>query len=81
MTTLITTYNFMDLMKDKGHVPLPAENSFIEELENSLNSIMEFIGETAEDYDFIDLIQDKGYALSPVLSASNDNQAGLLEAS
>ncbi|MCC3859605.1 hypothetical protein [Pseudemcibacter aquimaris] len=70
----MSTYDFMDLLKDKGHVPeiIEQELDIIEEFEQSVNEVIEFFEEATMDYDFIDLLQDKGYAM--VSLASNDNE-------
>ena len=69
----MNTYDFMDLLRDKGHVPeiIEQELSIIEEFENSINEVVDFIDAQTSDYDFLDLLQDKGYGRIPV--ASNDN--------
>lgn len=69
----MNTYDFMDLLKDKGHVPeiIEQELSIIDDFEQSVNEVIEFFEEATMDYDFIDLLQDKGYGAVPI--ASNDN--------
>lgn len=69
----MNTYGFMDLLKDKGHVPeiIEQELSIIEDFENSINEVVDFLEVQASDYDFLDLLQDKGYGRIPF--ASNDN--------
>lgn len=69
----MNSYDFMDLLKDKGHVPeiIDQELSIIEDFENSINEVVDFFEAQATDYDFLDLLQDKGYGRLPI--ASNDN--------
>lgn len=71
----MNTYDFMDLLKDKGHVPeiIEQELSIIEDFENSINEVVDFFDAQTSDYDFLDLLQDKGYGRNPI--ASNDNAA------
>ncbi|MDG1437355.1 MAG: hypothetical protein P8P98_00160 [Emcibacteraceae bacterium] len=80
MTSLTDTYNFMDLLRDKGHVPERAEESILLEIESGLHSIVEFVEETTMDYDFLDLVMEKGAVAQLVPVAANDN-AYLREAS
>jgi len=80
MTTLTTTYSFMDLLKDKGHVPSLEETSIMLEIENGFNTIAQFMEDNTVDYDFLDLLRDKAYNLSTVPVAVNDNERLLLQA-
>ncbi|WP_138379396.1 hypothetical protein [Luteithermobacter gelatinilyticus] len=80
MTKYTTTYNFMDLLKDKGFVPgtdhveenLSDENlvewiaGFMAMLSGKINrTVAEY------DYDFMDLLHDKGHV--PAMVTANDN--------
>ncbi|MBL4601948.1 MAG: hypothetical protein JKY84_04320 [Emcibacteraceae bacterium] len=69
MTNVLSTYSFMDLLKDYNYVP-EAEKSAIEFPEN-ISALVEYftdlIKSRTEDYDFMDLLSDNGYV--PV----NDN--------
>lgn len=81
MTNLLNTYNFMDLLKEKGQVPTQEEMSILFEIENSINEFSEFMEETTTDYNFLNLLQDKGYGRKMAFVASNDNGLITLQAS
>jgi len=75
MTNLVSTYNFMDLLKDKGFAPQTDAHSIdvaaiFNGLVGKLSSKIEL---PAEHYDFMDLMYDKGFVPEP----SNDNDNGL----
>lgn len=72
----------MDLLKDRGQVPVitQEESSLILEIENGLSTVAEFIEKTTVDYDFLDLLNDKGYGLVATPFAANDNQRILCQA-
>ena len=78
MTKFLTTYSFMDLLKDYNYVPETDhyETSLIDDIEEVFSPLANFFKVSTEDYDFMDLLHDKGYI--PTLSntvwiASNDN--------
>ncbi|MDG1858415.1 MAG: hypothetical protein P8I94_04890 [Emcibacteraceae bacterium] len=73
MTSLTDTYNFMDLLRDKGHIPMREEESILLEIESGLHSIVEFVEETTMDYDFLDLLMEKSAVAQMVPVAANDN--------
>ncbi len=70
-------YDFMDLMRDNGYVPVPVNDN--EEISiNVAASINDLVGKmvwkiehTVEHHDFMDLLHDKGF----VPPYSNDNAA------
>ncbi len=71
MTNIVSVYNFMDLLKDKGIAPQTDVKtnkvvSFAKELVSALSSKIE---QFADQYNFMDLLQDNGYIPEPV----NDN--------
>ena len=76
-------YNFMDLLKDRGQVPVieEEENSIILEIENGLSTVAGFLEETTVDYDFLDLLKDKGYGFVEAPFAANDNEVILRDVS
>ena len=74
----------MDFLKDHNYVPtnVVEKISIVDEIENSLNNIVDFFDANTVDYDFMDLLSDKGYV--PVNNgafyASNDNDIILSKA-
>ncbi len=76
MTNFVSTYNFMDLLKDKGIAPQTDVNS-----NDYINAIFDgLVGKLSarielpvEDHDFMDLMHDKGFVPEP----SNDNIANV----
>jgi len=64
-------YDFMDLLRDNGHVPVPINDN--ERTSIDLVSLMEVMARKMEHsaghYDFMDLMYDKGF----VPTHSNDN--------
>ena len=80
VTETTSDYSFMDLLKDKGQVPEVAvqEMSILNEIENSIESIIEFVEESA-DYTVIDLLKEKRHAQTPV--PANDNGHYIRQAS
>ena len=86
MTTLINTYSFMDLLKDKRHVPeIDHSNTQIMlEIENAFETISDFALFDTASNDFMDLLNDKGYVPTandflPI--AANDNYSIMRNAS
>ena len=77
MTNYFSSYSFMDLLKDHNYVPtnVVEEISIVDEIESSLNNIVDFFDANTVDYDFMDLLSDKGYvpANNGAFYASNDN--------
>jgi len=78
MTKFLTTYSFMDLLKDYNYVPETDhyENSIIDDIENVFAPLTNLVKTGARDYDFMDLLNDKGYspaANNKIWVASNDN--------
>lgn len=73
MTNYVSGYDFMDLLKDNGYVPLTDRvsirmSSMIADLKKSfLQSAIEF---NQDSHDFMDLLSDKGM----VPEAANDNE-------
>ena len=66
------TYTFMNLLKDKGQVPeiVVNNNSILDEIENGIESITQFVEESA-DYTIIDLLREKQNTQTRV--PANDN--------
>lgn len=78
MTKFLTTYSFMDLLKDYNYVPETDHyaTSIIDDIEEVFSPLADFFKAGTEDYDFMDLLHDKGYIPTPsntVWIASNDN--------
>jgi len=75
MTNFVSTYNFMDLLKDKGFAPQTDVNvqDNAQGMESILNGFSGMLSSkielTTPDYDFMDLMHDKGFVPEP----SNDN--------
>lgn len=69
----MSSYNFMNLLKDNGYVPALQETSLIDELENGFNSISAYFDQRATDYSFMGLLKEKSYGLEPIRVAANDN--------
>lgn len=66
------TYTFMDLLKDNDQVPkiVVNDNSILAEIESGIESIIEFVEESA-DYTVIDLLREKQNTQTRV--PANDN--------
>ena len=81
--TLTIPYSFMDLMKFYGKVPaaVQEQNNIINEIENGLQTFMDFVEETTDDYDFIKLVQDKGINVASIKDPANDNEPEFRKAS
>jgi len=75
MTNFVSTYNFMDLLKDKGIAPQTDVNSnnFSTIFDGLFGRLSDRIELPVEDYDFMDLMHDKGFVPEP----SNDNVANI----
>ncbi len=75
MTNFVSTYNFMDLLKDKGIAPQTDANSndFSAIFDGLVGKLSDRIELPVEDYDFMDLMHDKGFVPEP----SNDNVANI----
>lgn len=69
----MTDYNFMNLLKDNGYVPIEQETSIIDDLENTFSDIETYFLQRATDYSFMALLKDKGYGIEPVRVTANDN--------
>ncbi len=75
MTNFVTTYNFMDLLKDNGVVPQTDVNSYnMKAIFNGLvGRLSSKIERPVRHYDFMDLLRDKGAMPVP----SNDNRPNI----
>ncbi len=71
MTNFVSTYNFMDLLKDKGFAPqTDVTTSDLRSIFNGwVGDMSSKIELPTEHYDFMDLMHDKGFVPVP----SNDN--------
>jgi len=69
MTQVLSTYGFMDLLKEYNYVPETEKNEieFPENIAALVAYFTDLVKSRTEDYDFLDLLDDKGYV--PV----NDN--------
>ncbi len=71
MTNIVSQYNFMDLLKDKGFAPQTDLNTNnVVSIFNGLVAILSLkIEQPMAHYDFMDLMRDNGFVPEP----SNDN--------
>ena len=79
MTTLLSTYSFMDLLKDNNYVPKTVHSK-----NENISTFADAFKKYASNYGFMDLLHDKGYVPSmdnTLLVASNDNEFIWREAS
>ena len=58
MTLFTSTYSYMDLLNDRGYVPVKheQENGILD----SLNATYETLRDEVSDYTFMDLMKDRG---------------------
>jgi len=82
MTTLISNYSYMDLLKEYNYVPATIENSagFIATVRGLIEGFSISIQAATTNYDFMSLVKDKTNYASVTLFASNDNEAILRRA-
>jgi len=75
MTTLTTTYSFMDLLKDYNYVPETdhSENFFLLTIKSAYNRLADLV--RTNDYNFMDLLKDNDY----VPEIAEDNTSIILE--
>jgi len=71
MTHIVSGYNFMDLLKDKGFAPQTDATTFglVSIFDGIFGKLSSKIELPVDHYDFMDLMHDKGFVPEP----SNDN--------
>jgi len=71
MTNIVSQYNFMDLLKDKGIAPQTDlnTNNVVSIFNGIVAMLSSKIEQPAAHYDFMDLMRDNGFIPEP----SNDN--------
>lgn len=78
----MTTYNFIDFLKDHNYVPPMQESTYdvFEEASNLFEKIKTSVTIKSDDYSFMHLLKDNGYGFTPIQVPANDNVARLSEA-
>jgi len=75
VTNYVSTYDFMDLLNDKGVVPQTEvkTNRYVSLFKGLVSKLSSTVELPLEHHDFMDLMHDKGFVPVPC----NDNDMGL----